>query len=1410
MGRKTKARAAKKKSEKMAAAKAAAAEANDPFRTSSEGMLLESEASSKLEVIETASAQQTVTLPPKLQPTAMHLIMLPYVATLCPQHEDLHAMLLQEHRTAHSVAKCKALVKKVKDDRKTTEYDLAEPKQQLAIAQRAADEVEARVTRAIDKHYRVSSIKLHPDRVGEQARPAFEALTEARNCLRMVTSRRLYIDQMLDVVTDLRYWQAGAKEMGWDVVGAHKSWVERNPPSKFVEGNGNSKEDDDAGKSMKPLALTGGIANDTPRKPRIAILSLSDRLVRVSLPLPDNEYQFLQYCDSVHVVGDAAFLSDEATLATIDMDDPNAVNYGTVETTITIPEEGVWYIKWFARLNIDGRMVSTPRSYETTIDITSKETIKKMKEIVELCDLARHRTNDIKKTLRNLRGVTSVSGAASRMDLENKYWHLHSVLAKARSTYSRLLNLSKTYSSLSSPDSDAALSDLDASLEEAKPLKTLLDGMLSSIQKRDAMQNFKARIATIIEEGSGAEFLETTTPQRLVAMGGESNRLYQLLVEGKGKQYGALELDSSILAAAAKRNDMFSTKQMKALEERKVEAENVVQAEMARNKAEAEGKAKIEAERRAAEDRALRQKKFLADERKAFTENSARLADERRGLGVGAVVKIDGLKNAQVRFLNGTTATIKGRSSAFGDTSGHDRFHIICHETGEVKSVLAKNLVSLVGVDDDEPDANGMNANPAAPPNTSVTTANRDWTCDVCTYLHQGDLVWNTKCSMCETPRGGSIPPPHRETNARPAQQQQHQEPARPQALVQNSAPKKTLKQKIVVAPLTPAALSKISAVPSPSSMASRRSGGSGATSTTAGGSKKERKARYCRDGAKCRFLPDRCNFYHTSEEIKAARAAHKPSFVKKTALISPSVVGCVIGHGGTHIQKIHRDTKCNIWIDQESMAAHEMRIVDISGHPDMVDLAIEMIKDLVYEFGHRDDFRMKEQQKSTSVAKATPTPAKAKPTPAKAKPTTSTTPTPTAASTPAPAISASNTPASASSPSSASPPALTTVPVTSVSKPVAAVVSTKENDAVPARVEVNTDVQSVVSEPSISTAMPQQLQQQQPQSTVASGLSNHQRGITGVPLGRGNPIGGVPIGGVPLASYNINITGNNDTSNLQELVGSSLLLETPMHMQQPPLQQSPGRDILQGLRQYEQQPQKPQPQAPLQPTRSVPQKPTSPATTLQGTLLAFLDANKGFIKGSPADFCNWLAQNEDIHTLADLADAVEDDDYLRDVLQKGDGSVGVKGFKRIQFRKEAKEAAKKATESSRGTGGTDRVISGGSSEVSGGSSNNAVASELICPISHVLMVNAPVIASDGYTYEESVIQAWFQRSMSEIEMNKQILLADPSNEKAKKISERGVLSPMTGNPLPNLQLIPNVNIRKMANDAHRQGGGEW
>ena len=382
------------------------AESDDPFKLNDENHFLglaETDghisnaakiAKMQAELAEKQKQQQEMLahVIPRDDPSPKHLLQLPFIVKFCPQHDDLHSLLLQECKAATSVAKCKALVKKVKDDVKKTDYDLDQPKQQLAIAQRIADDIEARVTRVIDKHYRLSSIKLHPDRVGEQARPAFEALTEARNYLRNPISRRKYIDQMLGIVTirigelpippmpkpkdengneiepsgaDLKTYIDKVRENNrkkFDPKSNHDAWVARNPLINFTEEATTAANDEKrAGQGGKPLALTGGIAHDTPRKARITILSLTDRFVRISLPLPGDQYQFLQYCDSVHVVGDAAFLDREKEICSVDMNDPNAdaVGIDAIQTTVCLPEEGVWYLKWYAKLNIDGRVVQT-------------------------------------------------------------------------------------------------------------------------------------------------------------------------------------------------------------------------------------------------------------------------------------------------------------------------------------------------------------------------------------------------------------------------------------------------------------------------------------------------------------------------------------------------------------------------------------------------------------------------------------------------------------------------------------------------------------------------------------------------------------------------------------------------------------------------------------------------------------------------------------------------------------------------------------------------------------------------------------------------------------------------------------------------------------------------------------------
>ena len=73
----------------------------------------------------------------------------------------------------------------------------------------------------------------------------------------------------------------------------------------------------------------------------------------------------------------------------------------------------------------------------------------------------------------------------------------------------------------------------------------------------------------------------------------------------------------------------------------------------------------------------------------------------------------------------------------------------------------------------------------------------------------------------------------------------------------------------------------------------------------------------------------------------------------------------------------------------------------------------------------------------------------------------------------------------------------------------------------------------------------------------------------------------------------------------------------------------------------------------------------------------------------------------------------------------------------------------------------------------------NGIPEDLLCPISHELMID-PVLAADGHAYERASIEEWLARSHT---------------------------SPLTGEPLANVQLLPCHAIRKMA-QAYLSSGG--
>jgi hypothetical protein len=181
--------------------------------------------------------------------------------------------------------------------------------------------------------------------------------------------------------------------------------------------------------------------------------------------------------------------------------------------------------------------------------------------------------------------------------------------------------------------------------------------------------------------------------------------------------------------------------------------------------------------------------------------------------------------------------------------------------------------------------------------------------------------------------------------------------------------------------------------------------------------------------------------------------------------------------------------------------------------------------------------------------------------------------------------------------------------------------------------------------------------------------------------------------------------------------------------------------------------------------------------------LLDFCQQQAACIKSSPKTFCEWL-RSQDICSLQDLAEAMDDEEFRSEMQANG-----LKGFKKTVFKK----AISTATASAAGEptnckhaaaiplaqNGLDRQQQQQRSsplsllETEG-------PHELYCPISFVLMVDDPVVASDHYTYERSAIESWFARHEG---------------------SGEPIRSPITQQILTSLDLIPNIMLRNMARE---------
>ena len=412
----------------------------------------------------------------------------------------------------------------------------------------ALDEASEKMLKAVEKHYRRASLKVHPDRFGDKFRDEFECLTKARNILRDEALRRSYLDEMIVIC---------CKASIGLILQSHSLWVENNDPDKKEQPRFETKKPE-AGKKKATLRIDGGLVTSKPKRPIVNIRGRNN--VSVFMPIVDR-YQFQKYAQKVVLYGRCGNLSEaEIVLKEISIDnDPTAeftIDDGGISTTVELSEESIWDLCWNHFSFDDGmNLRETPKSDESRVDLRNGEQQAMMAEKDALIVLA-HRRRLLLKNIMKLQMPTE------RHQIEERCNELHHLIVKAICIKKKLGEIVKIAKEKSCPSLDG----LAIAIRDAQIDKETIEGSMVKYEKRDVRKEFRRFLATQLERGMGEDLISAITREDLLNRGGDANRLFQLLIEGK--KASSLAFNEAVLAAAFGRDDLFTPKQRETLRDK--------------------------------------------------------------------------------------------------------------------------------------------------------------------------------------------------------------------------------------------------------------------------------------------------------------------------------------------------------------------------------------------------------------------------------------------------------------------------------------------------------------------------------------------------------------------------------------------------------------------------------------------------------------------------------------------------------------------------------------------------------------------------------------------------------------------------------------------------------------------------
>ena len=583
----------------------------------------------------------------------------------------------------------------------------------------------ASTSRIIEKHYRKQSAKIHPDRQGEAFRPMFEDFTQARNVLRDKEMRHGYAKEMLEVLKSL-----GSQYME----SSHDSWIDKHRPG---EESGLPKASADESNVKKPLTLEGGLHHQHPRAPMV---SYEDHSVTVSVHVLRPTHEFYQRVKGITVVFSVTYMEENDTELKkfkqyLKLDRAEIVENVTTDGYATVYESvvkvgtvelpnipGDWEVSWFAvmdKFSTDARSpisassetIATPYSAVFTLEVIDPrllDNLQRFEKYEKACSIC---VGELENALVKLRGY----GPSEPM---RRYAFFHETVVRAGKIVRKLTGVMEA-----TKKSSSVLVKLEKALESSRQTLQDLEERKEKSTKKDILKGFKSYIARVLESADPLTLMETVKEEDLVDRGGDSNRLYQLFIEGKGNFQ--LRIDSDMLQCASARSDLFSSKQCIELAKRKKEV-------IAQD-------AKEEEEARAAEA-----KRQLEEEKMKKLQFEAELG--RKWAMVGTIVQLRGLETVKGTTLNGKYAKVVDY------LVDKDRFQLQClrndDEESEIIALKPDNVSSY----------DGILPHPSQVSRSEVkATPATTWTCANCAVINgdEGDI-----CNVCKHPRG-SLPGYH-------------------------------------------------------------------------------------------------------------------------------------------------------------------------------------------------------------------------------------------------------------------------------------------------------------------------------------------------------------------------------------------------------------------------------------------------------------------------------------------------------------------------------------------------------------------------------------------------------------------------------------------------------------------------